>query len=153
MIKSIINHNTDVVTTKLKEIWLVLRRGRLFFRGAWLFAVWEGRVGIGKKKEKLGRRGSVEWWYINFCWWNHRRTHSFDDFVGNSDGESVMSLYGDPGLNPSVIPSVKLLAETSTSTNRFFLILNIPSVIPSVYTDWITDGKDFVGNYDRKLPT
>jgi hypothetical protein len=40
-----------VVTTKLKEIWLVLRKEGFFFRG-WLFVVWEGSVGIGKKKEK-----------------------------------------------------------------------------------------------------
>ena len=32
MIKSTINQNTDVVTTKLKEIWLVLRREGFFFR-------------------------------------------------------------------------------------------------------------------------
>ena len=31
MIKSIINQNTDAVTTKLKEIWLVLRREGFFF--------------------------------------------------------------------------------------------------------------------------
>jgi hypothetical protein len=24
----------------------------IFFGGGWLFAVWEGRVGMGKKKEK-----------------------------------------------------------------------------------------------------
>jgi len=31
MIKSTINQNTDVVTTKLKEIFLVLRRGGFFW--------------------------------------------------------------------------------------------------------------------------
>jgi len=30
----------------------VLRRGGFFFCGGWLFAVREGRVGMGKKKEK-----------------------------------------------------------------------------------------------------
>jgi len=29
-----------------------LRRGGYFYGGGWLFAVWEGRVGMGKKKEK-----------------------------------------------------------------------------------------------------
>jgi hypothetical protein len=24
----------------------------IFFRGGWLFAIWEGRDGMGKKKEK-----------------------------------------------------------------------------------------------------
>ena len=60
MIKSIINPNTDAVTTKLKEIYLVLRREGFFFWG-WLFAVWDGRVGTGKKKEKLERRESAKW--------------------------------------------------------------------------------------------
>ena len=123
----------------------------------------QGKVGMGKKKEKQGRRGSAKWSYINFCRWNHRRTTSVGDSVGHSDGESVTSLYGDPGLNPSVILLVKSPAKTSTSAHRpFFKILNIPSVIPLVYTDQIsspvytdeiTDGKYSVGKYDRKLPT
>jgi len=40
--------------------------------------------------------------------------------VGNSDGESITSLYGAASLNPSVIPSVKSPAKTSTSANRPF---------------------------------
>jgi len=53
MIKSIINQNTDVVTTKLKEIWLVLRRGRFFLGGLVVCSLGgEGRDGMGKKKEK-----------------------------------------------------------------------------------------------------
>jgi hypothetical protein len=97
----------------------VLRRGEIFFF-RWLFAVWERRVGMGKKNEKQGRRGSAQWWYIHFCRWNHRRTTSIRDFIGNFDGELVTSLYGDPGLNPSVIPSVKSPAKTSMSTNCLF---------------------------------
>jgi len=31
---------------------LVLRREGYFQRGGWLFAVWDGRVRMGKKKEK-----------------------------------------------------------------------------------------------------
>jgi hypothetical protein len=39
-------------------------------------------------------------------------------------------------LNLSVISSVKSPVKTSTSANQlFFLILNIPSVISSIYTD------------------
>jgi hypothetical protein len=66
-------------------------------------------------------------------------------------------------LHPSVIPSVKIPPITSTSANHlFFLILNISSVISSVYTDgcWpsvvtdkITDGVKSVGNGDPKLST
>jgi hypothetical protein len=36
IIKSTINQNTDVVTTKLKEILLVLRRRGIFFGGGCL---------------------------------------------------------------------------------------------------------------------
>jgi hypothetical protein len=43
-----------------------------------------------------------------------------DDFISNFDGESVTSLYGDPDLNPSVIPSIKSPVKTSTLANRLF---------------------------------
>ena len=52
MIKSTINQNTDVVTTKLKEILLVLRRGGLFFWVVVCSLGGEGRVEMRKKKEK-----------------------------------------------------------------------------------------------------
>jgi hypothetical protein len=74
-----------------------------------------------KKKEKEGRGWSAEWWYINFCRWNHQRTPCVGDSVHNSDSELVTSLYGDPGLNPSVILSVKSPTKTFTSSNCFFL--------------------------------
>jgi len=45
---------------------------------------------------------SAEWVYNGFYRWNHRQTFSIDILVGDSAGESVTSLYGDPGLNPSV---------------------------------------------------
>jgi hypothetical protein len=62
------------------------------------------------------------------------------------------------------VPSVKSPAKTSTLANRFFLkkILNMSSVIssvytdrsiPSVYTDWITNEIVAIGNYRRNLPT
>ena len=66
----------DVVTTKLQEIQLVL-----------------GRVRIRKKKEKWGRRVSVEWPYIHFCQRPYRRFYSIGEYVGetvgNSDGQST----------------------------------------------------------------
>jgi len=69
-------------------------------------------------------------------------------------------------LNPSVIPSeTNKTAKTPTSATRLFLnSKTFPSVIQSVttngkflsvFTDWITDGKVFVGfyrlNYGRKV--
>jgi len=50
---------------------------------------------------------SAEWVYIDFYRWNHRRTLSVNQSVGDSVGECATSLYGDPGLNHSVHPSVK----------------------------------------------
>jgi hypothetical protein len=85
----------------------------------------------GEEEGEIGGRGSVEWWYINFYRWNHQRTPSIGDFIGHSDGELVTSLYGDPGLNSSVISYVKSPAKTSTSLNCFFFFLN--SSIYSVY--------------------
>ena len=60
---------------------------------------------MGKKKEKLGRRESAEWAYINFCRRIHRRNYSVCDSVGYSDGKQGTSLYENFGLNLSVIPS------------------------------------------------
>jgi len=91
------------------------------------------------------------------------RFESLGESVGISIGESATSPYGANVLHPSVIPSVKIPPITSTSANHlFFLILNISSVISSVYTDgcWpsvvtdkITDGVKSVGNGDPKLST
>jgi len=78
----------------------VLRRWESWDR--WLAAVWEGRGGMRKKKEKQRKRVSVEWVYTGFYRWHHRQNVS----VGDSAGESATSLYGYPGLNPSVISSV-----------------------------------------------
>jgi hypothetical protein len=54
MTKSTINQNMDVVTTKYKEGWFVLRSKGCF--GGWLLAVLEGRVCLdarmGEKNEK-----------------------------------------------------------------------------------------------------
>jgi hypothetical protein len=97
----------------------------------------------------------------------HHRTElrfeSLGDSVGIFIGESVMSPYGADVLNPSVIPSVKNTHNNlHVSEPPFFFILNIPSVIPSVYTDGfflsvytdeITNGLNLVGNGDLKLPT
>jgi len=54
-----VNQNTDVMTRRLQDIWLVvLRRGRFFFWGGWLFA-----VGESWDEEEEGKIGEdrVEW--------------------------------------------------------------------------------------------
>jgi hypothetical protein len=43
-----------------------------------------------------------------------------DKIIDNSTGEEDTSLYGDLGLNPFVIQSVKLPAKSSTSSHCFF---------------------------------
>jgi len=66
------------------------------------------------------------------------RFESLGDSVGIFIGESVTSPYGADVLNPSVMPSVKNTRNNlHVSEPPFFFILNIPSVIPSVYTDGI----------------
>jgi hypothetical protein len=67
---------------------------------------------MGKKKEKQRKRVSAEGVYNDFYWWNHRRNVSVSDSIGDSDGESVTSLYGYLGLNPPVIPLVKSFEKT-----------------------------------------
>jgi len=49
----------------------------------------------------------AEWVYNGFYRWNHRRNVFIGIPVGNSADESATSLYKYPGLNPSVILSVK----------------------------------------------
>ena len=39
-----------------------------------------------------------------------------EESVGDFVGECAMSLYGDPGLNPSVIPSVKISEKNPCTT-------------------------------------
>ena len=142
-----------------------------------------GRVGIRKKKEKSGRRGSVDWTYINFSRRFHRRTlrrwsrrwfwrnnrhvtvqichfKSVGDSVGNINGGRCTSCLfesiGDPVWknNPPKPPRQRPTFFLTTKT--------FPSVIQSVttdgkfssvVTDWITDGILSVGNFDLKLPT
>jgi len=79
-------------------------------------------------------------------------------------GEPVSSPYGADffeSLGDSVDKKIPVI--TSTSANHpFFLIFNIPSVSPSVFTDGLfpsvyaddlTDGLNSIGNGDLKLPT
>jgi len=104
MIKS---RRTDVVTTykSIRNLSAcVEKRGEL----GWVVGCslgeerWdgeeEGEEEGETEEESVGRVG-----YTGFYQWNHRRTRSVSDSVG----ESATSLYGYPGLNFLVIPSVK----------------------------------------------
>jgi len=66
---------------------------------------WDGKEEEGETEEESVGRGGV---YNGFYRWNHRRIHS----VGDSIGDSAMSLYGYLSLNLSVIPSVKSSEKT-----------------------------------------
>jgi hypothetical protein len=58
MIKSIINQNTDAVTTKLKEICLVLRREGILFLGVVVCSLgwesWDGEEEGEIGEERVG---------------------------------------------------------------------------------------------------
>jgi hypothetical protein len=64
-----------------------------------------GRVGIRKKKEKYGRRGSAELSNINFFDGFTTDGNSIGDYVSDSDGNIDTSPYGSAISNPSVSPS------------------------------------------------
>jgi hypothetical protein len=78
------------------------------------------------------------WFRRQFRWWIGHITawRSWFESLGDSVG--------------------KLSTKTSTSANRLFffiIFLNMSSVIPSVYTDWLTDGIVVVNKYHRNVPT
>ena len=100
-----------------------VEKREILFWGGWVFAVWKGRVGMGKKKKKI-REERVGKVMIYSLLSMDRRTHFVGDSISNCDGELVTSLHGDPGLNPLVILSVKSLVKSSTSANCLFLKKN-----------------------------
>jgi hypothetical protein len=81
--------------------------------------------------------------YIGFYRWNHRRISSVGIPIGNSDGECIMSLYGDTDLNPSVIPSVK----SSEKIPHYHTVFSFQNSIDSV---GIYRRNNVVGNYYRQ---
>ena len=90
MTKSTINQNTNVVTTKLEEIWLVLRRGGFFFLGVVVCSL-GGESCDGEKKREIGE-GRVSRMVIynsllpmesatySFCRWFHQQ---FSRWIGH----------------------------------------------------------------------
>jgi hypothetical protein len=128
-------------------------------------------------------RGSAELSYINFFrrfyqrnlrrwfWRKHRHVtvrichfKSLGESVGNLNGELVASLYGHCTGSRFWIRRKKN-HQNPTSATRLFLnsktfrsviqSVNTDGKFPSIVTDWITDGKVFVGfyrlNYGRKV--
>jgi len=61
----------------------------------------------GEEEGEIEEERVAEWVYIGFYRWNHRQKYSVDIPVSKSVGDCVTSLYGDPGLNPSVFLSIK----------------------------------------------
>ena len=82
------DHKTSRNTTCCAEMRKIFVLGR---GGAGYLQM--GRVRIRKKKEKWGRRVSVEWVYIHFCRRHYRRFYSVGEYVGepvgDSDGQST----------------------------------------------------------------
>jgi len=161
----------------------VLRWGRFLFGGEGGLVVcrW-GELGLGRRRRNRGgegrQRGHILTFSDGFTYGLFRRWvrrlfwrknwhvtvqichfKSLGNSIGILNGEPVRSPYGAIVLNSSVKITRKNL---HVSEPPFFLILNFSSIIqsvttdghvPSVVTDWITDGKSSVGNFDIKLPT
>ena len=98
------------------------------------------------KKEKQRKRVSTEWVYTGFYWWNHWRTRSVSIPVGDSADWSATSQNGYRGLNPSVIPSVKLFEKIHV----IILLQLSKNIVSSVGdTNLIPDGLHRLVNTDR----
>jgi hypothetical protein len=67
---------------------------------------WDGEE-EGEEEGEIEEESVRAWVYIDFYRWNPQQNVSVSIPVGESAGDSVTSLYGDLGLNPSVIQSVK----------------------------------------------
>ena len=126
--------------------------------GGWL-QFGRGELGWGRRRGNRGgeSRQSVYKW--SFYLWNHRRMRVVGISVDDSNGERATLLYGDPGLNPSVSPSVKSSEKIPRHhIVSFFKILHSPSVnrlvytngiISSIYSNRFADGMYSVGIYQR----
>ena len=121
--------------------WLQFRRGEVGWgrrRGRRRRNRWRGRESVG---------GASIYWIFQR---NHRRNIS----VGDSAGVSDTFLFGCPGLNPSVFPSVN-----SSEKNPRHLAVAIfkknfsPSAMPPVYTDAIIPSVYTGGIADRVFPS
>jgi hypothetical protein len=84
--------------------WLQFGRGEL----GWVVGCslggesWHGEEEGEIEEERVGKVC-----IYGFYRWNHQRLRPVGILIGNCDGEWATSLYGDPGLNPLVISSVK----------------------------------------------
>jgi hypothetical protein len=67
---------------------------------------WDGKE-EGEEEGEIEEESDRARVYIDFYRWNPQQNVSVSIPVGESTGDSATSLYGDLGLNPSIIPLVK----------------------------------------------
>jgi hypothetical protein len=99
----------------------------------------------GKKKEKQRKRGRESVGRASIYWLfrrNHRRKYS----IGDSAGVSDTSLFGCPGLNPSVFSSVN---SSENNPRHPTVAIFKKNFSPPVYTSGIADGVFPLVNSDR----
>jgi len=82
------------VTTKLQEIYMTCcaEKKQFFFWGGGLVVCSRGELGWGRRRRNKGGE-------------SRQSGHIFCDSIGYSDGKQGTSLYGNFGLNFSIIPS------------------------------------------------
>jgi len=125
--------------------------------GGWLQFGRE-EVGWGRRRRKQMKRGRESVGGASI-YWIFQRNHRRQYFVGDSAGVSDTSLFGCPGLNPSVFPSVNSSEKNPRHPAVAIFKKNFsPSamppvytdgIIPSVYTSGIADGVFPSGNSNR----
>jgi len=74
--------------------------------GGWFVCSLGGESWDGEKEGEIDEERVGRVMIYSLCQWNHRQTTSVGGSIINFNGELVMSLYRDPGLNLLVIPSV-----------------------------------------------
>ena len=136
MIKSTINRRTDVVTTykSIRKISACVKKRGIFLGGWVVVCCLGGESWDGEEEGEIEEERVCREWIYWLLPMELRRTRPIGIPVGNSDGEWVTSLYGDPGLDPSIIPSVKS-SEKVPHHQTIFLFQN------SIYFVSISVGK------------
>ena len=144
---------------------------KIFFFWGVVVCRW-GELGWGRRRRNKGWEGRQSCHILTF-FDGFTDGNSVGYYVGDSDGnidtKPVASLYGHCTgtvravvLNPSVIPLEKNNPPKPPRQRPAFFLnsetfpfviqsVNTDGKFSSVFTDWITDGKVFVGFYRRKV--